>query len=67
MRNQFAGQKFVDEIILKEDGSRVGLIRIKPSSVLWKARGDQKFYCVPLDKFTNWITSPLTGARRTSW
>jgi len=65
MKNQFAGPNFVEEVILKQDDSRIGLIRIKPSSVLWKPRGQTQFYCVTLDDFIDWITSPSTGARRT--
>ena len=66
MKNQFARQKLVDEAILNQDGSRIGLIRIKPSSVLWKPKSEQQFYCVRLDEFSDWITSPSTCARRTS-
>ena len=65
MKNQFAAQKYVEEAILDEDERRIGLIRIKPSSVLWKPRSEHKFYCVSLDEFVDWITSASTAARRT--
>lgn len=64
MKNQFAGPDYFQETILREDGTRIGVIRIKPSSVLWKPSGVQQFYRVTLDEFIDWITSPSTGARR---
>jgi len=65
MKNQFAGPNHFQETILRQDRSKIGAIRIKPSSVLWKPSGQTQFYCVTLDEFVDWITSPSTGARRT--
>jgi len=63
-KNQFAGPNFVEETIIRQEGGIVGVIRIKPSSVLWKPSGETKFYCVPLDRFVRWIKSRKTGATR---
>ena len=45
-------------------GETIGTIRIKPSSVLWKPKGQHEYYSVTLGGFAGWITSPGTGARR---
>jgi hypothetical protein len=64
-RNQFAGPSFIQETIITQEGTTIGVIRIKPSSVLWKPSGERQFYCVPLDRFIDWITSRRTRAART--
>jgi len=63
-KNQFAGPNFIEETILTQEGAIIGVIRIKPSSVLWKPSGEQKFYCVRLDRFVRWIKSRKAGASR---
>jgi hypothetical protein len=65
-KNEFAGPSFVQETIRKQGGGTVGVIRVKPSSVLWKPVGDHQFYCVPLERFSRWIMSRRAGASRTS-
>jgi len=45
-------------------GETIGTIRIEPSSVLWKPKGQHEYYPVTLDGFASGITSPGTGARR---
>ena len=50
--------------ILREDGTRIGVIRIKPSSVLWKPSGERQFYSITLERFEKWITHRRTGAER---
>ncbi|NJM54934.1 MAG: hypothetical protein HC841_02525 [Verrucomicrobiae bacterium] len=66
-KNKFYAPAFVEEVIIKDDGDNavVGTIRIKPSGVLWKPKGQQKFYSVDLEKFSAWITDSTTGAKRT--
>jgi hypothetical protein len=63
--NRFESAKFVEERILDQKGNVVGLIRLKPSGVLWKPKSAGKFYAVPLATFTQWITDPATNATRT--
>ena len=63
-KNQFARPSFIQETIITEEDSIMGVIRIKPSSVLWKPRGERQFYCVPLSRFTRWITSRRASASR---
>ena len=63
--NSFPSPKFVEETVVDSQGAVIGVIRIKPSGVLWKPKGQQKFYTVPLDKFVSWITAPGTRATRT--
>jgi hypothetical protein len=36
-------------------GGKIGEIRIKPSSLLWKPKGQQKYYSASLDDFAEWI------------
>ena len=65
-RNQFAGPNFLEETIIEQAGNKIGVIRIKPSRVLWKPSGERKFYSITLDRFVEWITKRRTGAARTS-
>ena len=64
-RNSFRAPAYYEEVIINEENSVVGTIRIKPSSVLWKPRNAQKYFSVKLDKFTDWITDPDTKASKT--
>ena len=56
-RNQFAGPNYIEETIETEEGTKIGVIRIKPSTVLWKSSGEHKFYSISLDDFIGWIRS----------
>ncbi len=64
--NQFTSPAYIEETINDSAGKVIGKIRIKPSSVLWKPKNQQKFYSVSLDQFADWITNPATKAGRTS-
>ena len=65
-KNQFASPSYVEETIIDATtGKTLGTLRIKPSGVLWKPKGQQKYYAVPLATFTAWITAASTGATRT--
>ena len=61
-KNAFTSPDFVEETITDGNGNIVGTIRIKPSGVLWKPKGKQKFLSVPLETFKHWITDPATKA-----
>ena len=61
-KNQFGGPNFTEETIETEEGNKIGIIRIKPSTVLWKPSGEHKFYSISLDSFVEWITDEETGA-----
>jgi hypothetical protein len=63
-KNRFGRPNYLEETIIERAGSRIGVIRIKPSSVLWKPSGKKQFYSVTLDKFSDWITSRRTHAER---
>jgi hypothetical protein len=65
-RNSFRGADFIEETIVDEGGAVVGIVRIKPSSVLWKPKGKHSFLCVTLDKFAEWMEDPNTGAKSTT-
>ena len=64
-RNSFRAPAYYEEVIINEENSVVGTIRIKPSSVLWKPKNAQKYFSVKLEKLTEWITDPDTKARKT--
>jgi len=49
--NRFQESAYYEHVIVDEDGSRVGTIRIKPVSVLWKPKNKQNFYKVKLERF----------------
>lgn len=64
-KNSFYEPTRVDHPILGRDKKLIGTLRVKPSGLLWKAKGRGKFYRVELKSFTDWITAPSTGATRT--
>jgi hypothetical protein len=64
MLNRFESQMYVEEKILDENGKLIGVLRMKPSGVLWKPSGAGKFYSVTIEKFIEWITDPATKAKR---
>lgn len=67
MINEFANPKFHQEVIRHATTKEiVGTLRIKPSGVLWKPKGQHQFYCVSIEQLEEWIKSPRTGARRTN-
>ena len=45
------------------NGGKVGTLRIKPSSILWKPKGAHKFHSVSLDDFVGWMTSKKQVAK----
>lgn len=65
MNNQFKGPQQYDLEIVDEDSNMVGKIRVTPASIKWKAKGEHKYYSVPLTRFEAWITSPGSGSRKT--
>jgi len=47
-----------DHIISEEaSGNKVGELRLKPSSILWKPKGQQQFFVASLDEFSAWIVA----------
>lgn len=60
-KNRFGSPNFLEETIIEKEGNKIiGVIRIKPSSVLWKPSGERQFYSITLDRFIGWITNPRT-------
>jgi len=39
----------------KATEKKVGELRIKPSSILWKPKGARKYFSVSLDDFATWM------------
>jgi hypothetical protein len=52
---KFVENEAIDLKIGSDDDGIIGVLRVKPSSVLWKPKGSQKFLSVPLDDFRTWI------------
>ena len=63
-KNSFAPSDFTEETVVDETGTKVGTIRIRPSSVLWKPVNKRKFYSVSLKAFAAWITAEETAAKQ---
>lgn len=63
--NKFKSPVFREETIVNPSGKKVGDIRIKPSGILWKPKGQQRYYSVGLDDFIDWITTRQEGVERT--
>jgi len=66
-KNKFAGPNFFEETILDKEGNKIGDIRIKPSTILWKPSGDHLFYSIALDTFVQWIKKRRTGAKKVKY
>ncbi len=64
-KNSFRIPAYHEETIVDASGDVVGMVRLKPSSILWKPRGARMFYSVGLTKFIDWITDDKIGARKT--
>jgi hypothetical protein len=62
--NSFKNPEYREEVIVAEDGSMIGTIRIKPSSILWKPKSAREFYAVSLEAFAAWITSTEAKAKK---
>jgi hypothetical protein len=45
-----------DHVITDANGAgKIGELRIKPSSILWKSKGSHKYHSKSLDDFVAWI------------
>ena len=64
--NSFKTSVYHEETIVGADGKLLGIIRVKPSGVLWKPNGSSRYYSVSLKFFIDWITATETKARRTT-
>lgn len=64
-KNKFLAPSSYDhEIGDADDGTKVGELRIKPSSILWKGKGEHKYRSVSLDDFVAWITTAGTLVKK---
>ena len=54
-----------EEFQIRSRLRRIGKLRIKPSTILWKPANGKRFYSVSIDDFTQWIMRPRTGATKT--
>lgn len=45
-------------------GKKVGELRIKPSSILWKGKSEQKYRSVSLKDFIDWIETAGTLVKK---
>jgi hypothetical protein len=62
--NSFQETESYDHIIVeKGTWKKVGEFRIKPSSILWKPRGAQKYFSASLDEFTTWMNDKKQVAK----
>jgi hypothetical protein len=56
--NVFGEPQSYDHTIYKKlSGAKVGEIRVKPSSILWKPKGAHKYSSVSLEDFAEWMKS----------
>ncbi|MFZ3244455.1 MAG: hypothetical protein WBE47_02170 [Candidatus Acidiferrales bacterium] len=53
---RFSEQNACDhKIVHATDSHAIGELRVKPSSLLWKPKGQHQYYSATLDEFTDWI------------
>ena len=64
MINKFLSPKFIEEVILDGSDKVIGTLRLKPSSILWKPKGQKSYFSVNLDKFDEWMRNPSTKAKK---
>jgi len=56
-KNTFSEPESYDHAIKDKDtGQKIGELRIKPSSILWKPKGAHKYFTAPLDDFAGWMS-----------
>jgi len=48
-------ESYDHRIVDAESKKKIGTLRVKPSSILWKPVNERKFLKVSLDKFAAWI------------
>lgn len=54
---RFATKKLADFTILESDGTVCGRVRVKPSTIAWKGKGDHKWSGVTLEEFGEFCKS----------
>jgi hypothetical protein len=64
-KNKFQEPEYVEHKIQTSSGTLVGVLRVKPSTILWKPANARRFYSKSLDHFAEWMTAKATGARKT--
>jgi hypothetical protein len=62
--NAFGEPESYDHTIYeKASGNKIGELRVKPSSILWKPKGAHKYFSVSLDEFALWMKDKKTVAK----
>jgi hypothetical protein len=62
--NKFAEPDHYDhEFAEEKTGNKVGTLRIKPSSILWKPKGAHQFHSVSLADFGEWMLTKKQVAK----
>jgi hypothetical protein len=62
--NSFGEPESYDHTIYeKATSKKIGELRVKPSSVLWKPRGAHKYFSASLDEFAEWMKDKKTVAK----
>lgn len=62
--NEFIQPTSYDHEIGKAgNGTKVGTVRIKASSILWKPKGAHSWHSVSLDEFAEWMKDKPTVAK----
>jgi len=56
--NKFVQPTSYDHVIADDlTDTKIGELRVKPSSILWKPKGSHKYHSVSLGDFIAWITA----------
>jgi len=64
--NSFKSPVYIEHAIQDPYGELVGLLRVKPSGLLWKAKGKHSFRSINIDLFSAWIETKESGAKTVS-
>lgn len=62
--NKFRPRKFEDHVIDDANGRKVGQIRVTPTGIWWAPNSAQKWYCVDLKSFADFMEQSKTREAR---
>jgi hypothetical protein len=62
--NKFNWPKFEDHQVLAKDGTVVGMVRIKPSGLLWCPKGKHSWHRVTLEQFAQFAVEHGTQQKK---
>ena len=60
VKNRFKGPQLYDIEIIDENSNVVGKIRVTPTAIKWKGKGQHVYRSVTLKQLEKWMESPAS-------